>query len=136
MSNQHFKCITLHVFLNPPPMKRLKQQEDLFLHILTDMFRNYFLKYVQILVSGRKASRVMERLLNLSKLGLGLGLTKKMCEDSIIFFSFWPVLDIVEYVIKSQNYAVIWSQKFIWSQTKLTIKLKKFFDKSFKASQC
>ena len=36
------------------------------------------------------------------------------------------------YGIKSQNYAVIWSQMFILSQIKLSIKSKKFFDKVLK----
>ena len=34
------------------------------------------------------------------------------------------------YEIKSQNYAVIWSQMFISSQSKLSIESKKFFNKS------
>ena len=39
------------------------------------------------------------------------------------------------YAIKIQNYAVIRSQKFIWSQSKLNIETKKFFNKSCKDHQ-
>ena len=39
------------------------------------------------------------------------------------------------YGIKSQNYAVIWSQMFILSQSKVSMESKKFFYKSFKAHQ-
>ena len=35
------------------------------------------------------------------------------------------------YEIKSQNYAVIWSKMFILSQSKLSMKSKKFVYKSF-----
>ena len=39
------------------------------------------------------------------------------------------------YEIKSQKYAVIWSQMFISSQSKVSMESKKFFYKSFKAHQ-
>ena len=39
------------------------------------------------------------------------------------------------YRIKSQNYAVIWSQIFISSQSELSMESKKFCYKSFKAHQ-
>ena len=38
------------------------------------------------------------------------------------------------YGIKSQNHAVIWSQMFISSQSKLSMESKKFFNKSYQAN--
>ena len=39
------------------------------------------------------------------------------------------------YALKSQKYAVIWSQMFIQSQSKVSMESIKFFYKSFKAHQ-
>ena len=40
-----------------------------------------------------------------------------------------------EYEIKIKNYAVIWSQIFISSQSRISVESKKFVAKSFKAHQ-
>ena len=39
------------------------------------------------------------------------------------------------YELKNQNYAIIWSQMFISSQSRISVESKKFVSKSFKAHQ-
>ena len=65
-----------------------------------------------------------------------LSQSKKSMEAKKFFYKRFKAYQHKEgYEIKSQKYAVIWSQIFISSQSKLSIKSKKFFDNSFKAHQ-
>ena len=58
-----------------------------------------------------------------------------MESKKIFYKSFKAHLPKEGYELKSQNYAIIWSQTFISSQSKLSIESINFFYKSFKAYQ-